>query len=47
MENEEKIRFVSNVAHPTKKFSAKRPFGQQWNNQGKQAHTMPIGEQFK
>jgi hypothetical protein len=34
-ENEDKIRFVSKVAYPAKKFPTKRSFGQQWNNRGK------------
>jgi hypothetical protein len=39
-ENEDKIRFGNKVANSGKKFPIKRSFGQQWNNQRKQAHTM-------
>jgi hypothetical protein len=31
------------VADSTKTFPAKRLFGRQWNNQGKQAHTTLMG----
>jgi hypothetical protein len=42
-ENEDKFRFGTKVTNFGKKFPNKRPFGQQGNNQRKQARTVQGG----
>jgi hypothetical protein len=43
IENEDKLRFGNKVTNSSKKFLNKRPFGQQGNNQRKQARTVLRG----